>query len=104
MNSDDALVEALRAAGHEPIADAVRDRALAGELRAAGHEALARQLEQAGEPAQAPPSPTEPENTTTDPAQAHSQDLAALLQAKTDRQAEVVEQLHGPATHNKEQR
>lgn len=43
-NSDRALIEALRAAGHPGVADHLRNEALAGELTAAGRPDLAEQL------------------------------------------------------------
>ncbi len=111
-DSDRALEHALRTAGHERLADALRDRRLAEQLRDAGHVELADQLEGQEQPvAHGQPGSPDPtvegppkDDPGTDPAQAHGQDLADLLQAKTDRQREVVEQLHGLATHDKENR
>jgi hypothetical protein len=42
---EDALIVALRQAGHERVADALRDKSLAGQLREAGHDGLAAVLE-----------------------------------------------------------
>ncbi len=50
MSDDTALIEALRTAGHDEAANALRDKQLAGQLREAGHGTLADQLE--GAPAQ----------------------------------------------------
>jgi hypothetical protein len=41
MTNDEALEQALRAAGHERAAAGLRDKRLAAQLREAGHEQLA---------------------------------------------------------------
>jgi len=45
-SQDQALVEALRVAGHETAADSLRDKHLADQLKAAGHDDVAGVLEQ----------------------------------------------------------
>ncbi|HWI07313.1 MAG TPA: hypothetical protein VNT54_07320 [Solirubrobacteraceae bacterium] len=51
------MVRALREAGHEREADALRDVRLARELREAGHEGLAAELEAKAEPGEAKAEP-----------------------------------------------
>jgi len=53
------MVRALREAGHEREADALRDVRLARELREAGHEGLAAELEAKAEPGEAKAEPGE---------------------------------------------
>ena len=58
----DDLAAALREAGHEDLADALRRKALAGELREAGREDLAAALEAGEAPGEqaAPATPAAP--------------------------------------------
>jgi len=58
MTDDQALIEALRTAGHVDAADSLRDKQLAGQLREAGHDSLADALANGTAPAAAPEQPT----------------------------------------------
>lgn len=75
MSDDATLIAALKAAGHDQQANAVRDKALAGQLREAGHDSLADALANGTDPAAAP----EPELT---PDQQQGQAMLDQLRAQ----------------------
>ena len=77
--NDEVIEQALRAAGHEQVADGLRDRRLAADLRAAGHDHLAAQLADPPAAGQTVPTTPVPENASADAGAAFLEELRDAL-------------------------
>lgn len=103
-NTDERLIEALRSAGHDDVADALRDRGLATELRDSGHEELAERLEAPTPEAARQNTAATAEPDAVHPGVEHGHQLAAVIGRKADRTRALGEQLLGVQPNRKDTR